>query len=98
MRNDPLSSCAADSQTSRLGSAVASEAATRVIAIEPGTAVVNVDRGETIKFIVGDKSFTWNFTGPSTISEISLNDIAPSGTLSHPVKAYIKRIPIYDGG
>lgn len=93
-----LSSCAADSRGELSGNTVASSTATRTIAIEPGTAYVNVDRGDVVRFVVGDKTFTWNFTGPGTISEISLNDVAPVGVLDHPVKVYIKRIPIYDGG
>ena len=92
-----LSACAADT-SSMLGQSEPSGYATKTIVIGPDTNYVNVDRGDVVKFVSGDKSFSWSFATPSTISEVTLNQVAPAGTLDHTVKAYIKRIPLYDGG
>ncbi len=91
-----LSACAADS--SMLGQSEPAGYATRTVVVGPDTTYINVDRGDVVKFVVGDKSFSWSFDTPSTISEVTLNQVAPAGMLDHTVKAYIKRIPVYDGG
>jgi hypothetical protein len=69
----------------------------RVISIAPGTTFVNVTRGEVVTFVVGEKRFAWNFNEPSTISEIDLQQVAPSGVLDHSVKVYVRRNPLTDG-
>jgi hypothetical protein len=69
----------------------------RVISIAPGTTSINVTRGEVVTFVVGEKSFAWNFNQPSTISEIDLQQVAPSGVLDHAVKVYVRRNPLTDG-
>ena len=91
-----LSACAADNGL--LGQSEPSGYATRTVVIGPQTAYVNVDRGDVVKFVVGDKSFAWSFATPSNISEVNLDQVAPPGTLDHMVKVYIKRMPAYDGG
>jgi hypothetical protein len=70
----------------------------RTIVLTSGTTAVNVRHGEIIHFVVGDKSFSWGFTEPATISVVDLNAVAPAGMLDHQVKAYIKRMPTEDGG
>ncbi len=92
-----LSAFAADNHAALLGQAAAPATANRTIIIGPDTAYVNVTRGDVVKFVVGDKTFAWNFGGPSTIGEIELNAIAPPGILNHTVKAYIKRNLLDDG-
>ena len=72
--------------------------ADRVVVVTPGTTEVNVDRGEVIKFVDGSKTFSWSFATPSNISVVNLATVAPAGFFNHTVKAYIKRIPVYDGG
>jgi hypothetical protein len=77
--------------------AVQTASAGRVISIAPDTTSVNVTRGEVVTFVVGAKSFAWNFNEPSTISEIDLEQVAPSGVLDHAVKVYVRRNPLTDG-
>jgi hypothetical protein len=73
--------------------------ADRVIVVTPDTTAVNVDRGDVVQFMVaGGKTFSWSFATPANISVIDLRTVAPAGFFDHTVKAYIKRIPIYDGG
>jgi hypothetical protein len=93
-----LPSFSADDHANLLGAEAAPSTASRTIVIGPDTAYVNVMHGDIVKFIVGDKTFAWNFNGPARISEIDLNKIAPPGVLNHVVKAYIKRDPATNGG
>jgi len=93
-----LPSVAADNDQNMLGRGESPATVDRTIVIEPGTTYVNVDRGDVVRFVVGNQSFAWCFNTPTTISEVNVNDIAPAGMINHVVKAYIKRIPIYDGG
>jgi hypothetical protein len=92
-----LSARAAGSYADLYGDAVEPSAASRTIAIDPNTSYVNVSRGDTVKFLVGDKTFAWRFDGAGTISEVDLNNIAPANLIDHTVKVYIKRTPMYDG-
>lgn len=92
-----LSACAADSSLLGQGQVPAGYA-DRTVVVGADTKYINVERGDVVKFVVGDKSFSWSFTAPTTISEINLSEVAPAGMLNHEVKAYIKHIPVYDGG
>ena len=78
-----------------LGDAAPESAAVRTVMITPATKHVNVVSGETIKFIVGDKSFAWSFQVPVTVPSFDLNRIAPAGVLDHQVRAYVERNPTY---
>lgn len=78
-----------------LGDAASESAAARTVMIKPNTKSVRVVGGETIKFVAGDKSFAWSFTGPATITSFDLNRIAPAGVLDHKVRAYIAPNPTY---
>jgi hypothetical protein len=91
-----LSACAADNNLQ--GQSEPDGYATKTIVIGPETTYVNVNRGDVVKFVVGSKTFSWDFSGPTNISEVTLNQVAPAGTLDHTVRAYIKRMPAYDGG
>jgi hypothetical protein len=73
-------------------------AAERAIVITPDTRYVNVTGGETIGFVVGDKSFAWNFFVARTVNDFRLNDVAPPGVLDHPVQAYVAPDPRYLNG
>jgi hypothetical protein len=73
-------------------------AAERTIVITPDTRYVNVTGGETVGFVVGDKSFAWNFFVARTVSNFPLNDIAPPGVLDHPVQVYVAPDPRYLNG
>lgn len=69
----------------------------REIVITPDTRHVNVTGGETIRFIVGDKIFAWNFFVARTVSNFDLNAVAPPGVLDHPVRVYVAPDPRYIG-
>jgi hypothetical protein len=73
-------------------------AAVRTIVISPNTRYVNVEGGEVVNFIVGDKAFAWDFFVAPTVSAFDLNEAAPSGMLDHVVRAYISPDPKYIGG
>lgn len=78
-----------------LGDSVPVSAATRTIIITPDTKYVNVTGGETVKFVVGDKSFAWSFDGSTVVPAFDLNRTAPPSVLDHKVRAYIEPNPLY---
>ena len=86
------------SLVSLYGQAVSPESAQRTIVITPTTSGVNVEGGEIIRFVVGDKAFGWNFNNSTTISAFSLNAVAPPGILQQAVRVYISPDPKYAGG
>lgn len=67
----------------------------RTIVIEPGTKWVNVNRNETVRFLAGDKSFTWRFDTLNQ-SVVELDKIAPAGLIDRPIKAYVGPDPMHD--
>jgi hypothetical protein len=97
-----LASCASRSTLSPsldlLGEPAPPAAATQTIVISPDTRWVNVTGGDTVKFIVGDKEFAWNFSGAQSIPSFALNQIAPAGILNREVVAYVEIDPRYVGG
>ena len=79
-----------------LGNAVQASAAERVIVIGDATTYINVEGGETVRFVIGDQSFTWNFSiGPGHVAPFDLSRIAPAGLLHHAVMAYVANDPLY---
>jgi len=67
----------------------------RTIVIAPGTKYVNVTGGETVQFVMGDKSFGWSFDVVSYVFPFDLNQITPSNMLDHKVLVYIAPNPLY---
>ena len=62
----------------------------QVIVVSDATRHVNVTGGSTVRFVVGDRSFTWNFqNGTAHVVPFDLQLIAPQGVLNHPVTAYV---------
>jgi hypothetical protein len=80
-----------------LGQPATPTTADRTIRIGPDTRYVNVEGGEIIRFVVGDKAFGWSFNGSTTVSNFSLNRVAPAGVLDHDVTAYVAPDPKYIG-
>ncbi len=72
-------------------------AAVRTIVITPDTKWVNVEGGEIINFIVGDKSFAWHFYVGFTVSSFDLRLAAPPGLLNRRIVAYVSPDPMYRG-
>ena len=87
----------AESRFDLLGNAAPSTAATRNIVITPETKWVNVEGGEIINFIVGDKAFAWDFYVGSTVSSFDLSRVAPPGVLNRRIEAYVSPDPRYIG-
>ena len=86
-----MSASADDGDSRSMGESAGSGG--RVVVIGDSTSYVNVTNGEAVKFVIGDKIFSWAFDGPSTINEIDLNKLTPPGTLGHLVKVYVERAP-----
>lgn len=79
------------------GVAVAGSAAERTIEIKPNTKHVNVVDGETVKFSVDGKEFSWHFrTWPNT-NQFALEKIAPEDTQANGVTVHVARNPVYFG-
>jgi hypothetical protein len=89
---------AATDHTDLLGTAAPSALAAQQIHIHPETKYVNVEGGDAVTFIVGDKAFTWIFDGSRNVGSFDLNEVAPQGVLDHPVTVYIAPDPRWIGG
>lgn len=77
------------------GQPAPSTGANRTIVITPATKYVNVEGGETVNFIAGDRQFAWSFNVARTVHSFDLNEVAPSGILSRTVRAYVSPDPKY---
>ena len=76
-----------------LGEPVSSERADRTVVIDEKTRFVQVDSGQTVKFVAGDKIFSWHFDGPQGPFELA--QIAPPGTLNRRIPGYVNPDPLY---
>jgi hypothetical protein len=65
------------------------------VTITPATRWVNVTGGETVRFVSGARSFTWNFQVGVTVTKFDLNQVAPPGMLERPVMVYVAPNPLY---
>lgn len=88
-----LSSHAASLSLKLLGEPVSSEYADKTVTINEKTRFVQVESGQTVKFIVGDKAFLWHFDGPQ--GPFNLMQIAPPGTLERRIGGYVNPNPVY---
>lgn len=79
---------AQDMRSFTMGSAVPAAAGQRSIVLDADTRWVNVNQGEQIRFIAGNKEFGWRFDASGAHS-FNLQQIAPAGALSRPVQVYI---------
>ena len=70
-----------------LGDVVPVTEATRTIVVTADTQYVNVTKGETVKFVENGQSFAVHFDGVR--AAFTLNALAPTGSLDHPVMAYV---------
>jgi hypothetical protein len=64
----------------------------RIIVIDNRMRSINVNEGETIRFVVGQKSFAWLFDRFDQGSD--LKDMAPKGMLDRSIKVYVGGIPV----
>lgn len=79
-----------DHPASSLGTPVYSTNADRVLRIGPETKSVNVRHYETVRFLVGSKSFTWRFD-TLNVGAFELNKVAPQGIFDN------QKIMVYVG-
>ena len=82
----------------RGNAAPAQAAVDQVIVVTDATRHVNVTGGSTVRFVVGDRSFSWTFqNGSAHVVPFDLALIAPPGLLNHRVTAYVSDNPLYQG-
>lgn len=67
------------------------------IVLTPDTKVVNVNHGDTVEFVVGDKTFRWHFDTFLSEANFALSTIAPADIPAGGVKVYVAANPIYRG-
>jgi hypothetical protein len=70
----------------------------RVVEITPQTKSVNVTNGQTVKFVIAGKTFSWNFDTFNYDNVFDLSRIAPADIRVDGVKVYIEPNPLYFGG
>ncbi|WP_020656999.1 CzcE family metal-binding protein [Massilia niastensis] len=78
-----------------LGERAPEAAAARTIVITPDTKYVNVEGGETVRFVVGERAFAWNFNGSLIVDMVELNRVVPPDILNHKVRAFVAPDPRY---
>jgi hypothetical protein len=66
--------------------------ADRVIRVTPSTRWVNVNENETVRFVVGDQSFAWQFNGSRGVFHLA--DIAPAGLVPPSINVYVGADPL----
>jgi hypothetical protein len=79
------------------GSAASATTAVRQIDLTAATQSVNVDDGETVRFNVNGKSFTWHFDTYSNQGAFDLSKIAPADVMVNGVHVYVASNPVYRG-
>jgi len=89
-------------QPSARGTPVDPDSADRTVRLEPGSQWVNVEYGESVKFIVAsqgapERSFAWRFDGSPITSEVDLSDVAPADVPVHGVRVFVAPDPRYSG-
>lgn len=81
--------------TANYGAPVATAAADEFIHVDVTKKSITVDNGETIRFVVGDKSFTWHFDTLADEPDFDLSAIAPHDIDVGKVHVYVKANPVY---
>ncbi|TFW00427.1 CzcE family metal-binding protein [Oxalobacteraceae bacterium OM1] len=93
-----LGACATrTSYTDLYGSPAPPDPRQTTIRIDPGTRYVQVEGGQTVRFLVGDQAFAWSFNVARTVHRFDLNSVAPPGLLDHTVTAMVAPDPKYIG-
>lgn len=77
------------------GSSAAPQAASRTINLASAGKSVNVDNGDTVKFVDGERSFTWHFDTLRDTSNFDLAAIAPAQLALPNVRVYVGSNPLY---
>lgn len=77
------------------GSSAAPQAASRTINLAAAGKSVNVDNGDTVKFVDGERSFTWHFDTLRDTANFDLAAIAPAQLALPNVRVYVGSNPLY---
>ena len=80
------------------GRAAADASHDRVVTIKPGAKYANITDGETVKFEIDGKSFTWTVQTYPNQNSFKLSAIAPAGIDADGVTVYVAPNPLYVGG
>ena len=84
------------------GTPVHDESVDRTITLDAGTRWVNVTGGETVRFVLGGKGFSWRFDMYGSFSPVlvfELREIAPAGILGdRAIKVYVSPDPRQTSG
>ncbi|WP_020653706.1 CzcE family metal-binding protein [Massilia niastensis] len=80
------------------GRAVADASYDRVVTIKPGMKYANITDGETVKFEIDGKSFTWSVHTYPNQNSFQLSRIAPADIDASGVTVYVAPNPLYIGG
>ena len=59
----------------------------KVVNVNANTRWINVVQNESVKFIVGGKTFAWHFDSPR--ASVNLKDIAPAGAVDRNLIVYL---------
>lgn len=76
------------------GSSQTGQQAERVVNVDKSARTIGVNYGETVKFVDGDKSFTWTFNGLGG-RNVELSRIAPAGFMTHGLGVSVDRDPTF---
>jgi hypothetical protein len=69
----------------------------RLIRIDEHTRWVNVTNGDTVRFDVDGKTFTYTFDAWNSVNSLELSAIAPADVSVPKVRVYIAQNPLYVG-
>jgi opacity protein-like surface antigen len=72
------------------------DAASRTIVLDDDARYVNVNDGETVRFVHGDRSFAWTFNTVQRDGVAALDKIAPQGFGVDGATVYIAPNPLYN--
>jgi hypothetical protein len=76
-------------QASSRERAIISAVANRTIGIDGKTKWVNLTHYDVIRFVSGDREFTWYFDGLAQPGPLDLREFAPAGFVDHRVTVYV---------
>lgn len=87
----------AANQAAPLGNPVPVSGSQQTIELQPGTRYLNIEQGQTLKFVAKGKAFAWNFD-TFGLPVFNLSDIAPKDVDVGNVRVYISPDRTYAGG
>lgn len=90
-----LNAGAADINPKLYGNEASASGANRVVEITPATKYVNVIDGDTVKFKIEGREFTWTFDLYHQEGVVELSSILPKDMRAGDVKVYVASDPSY---